>query len=70
MAESRLFRLLYLLLEHQHMTAGETMEPPGKPPELETGFGGQAVSPITLRFSPAMAYRVYDEFDPKDIHPH
>ncbi len=23
MAESRLFRLLYLLLEHQHMTAGE-----------------------------------------------
>ncbi len=46
---------------------GETMEPLGAPPEIESGFGGQSVAPITLRFSPAMAYRVYDEFDPKDI---
>lgn len=26
MADSRLFKLLYLLLEHQHMTAGELAE--------------------------------------------
>lgn len=38
-----------------------------QPPDIEAGFGGQAVTPITLRFSPAMAYRVYDEFDPRDI---
>ncbi len=61
----RTFRLSRVLDVRE---TGETMEPPGQPPDLETGFGGQAVSPIALRFSPAMAYRVYDEFDPKDIH--
>lgn len=60
----RTFRLSRVLDVQE---TGETMEPPGIPPEIESGFGGQAVTPIALRFSPAMAYRVYDEFDPKDI---
>lgn len=60
----RTFRLSRVLDVQE---TGETMEPPGTPPEIESGFGGKDISPITLRFSPAMAYRVYDEFDPKDI---
>lgn len=60
----RTFRLSRVL---EAQETGETMEFPGTPPEIESGFGGQAVTPIALRFSPAMAYRVYDEFDPKDI---
>ena len=60
----RTFRLSRML---EVQDTGETAQPPGPPPDIETGFGSQEVTPITLRFSPAMAYRVYDEFDPKDI---
>lgn len=61
----RAFRLSRVL---DARDTGEVMELPGPPPDIETGFDGQgAVSPVALRFSPAMAHRVYDEFDPKDI---
>lgn len=46
---------------------GKTMTLPQQPPDIEAGFPAKNVAPIDLRFSPAMAYRVYDEFDPKDI---
>lgn len=46
---------------------GESMALPESPPDIEAGFSGGNAAPIDLRFSPAMAYRVYDEFDPKDI---
>lgn len=60
----RTFRLSRML---EVQDTGETMEPPGPPPEVELDPQGQNVTPITLRFSPAMAHRVYDEFHPKDI---
>lgn len=60
----RTFRLSRML---EVQETDETMEPPGMPPDIESGFGGQKATPITLRFSPAMAYRVYDEFASKDI---
>ncbi len=60
----RTFRLSRILGVQE---TGETMEPPGPPPEIESGYGDQVVAPVVLRFSPAMAHRVYDEFDAKDI---
>ncbi len=60
----RTFRLSRML---EVQETDETMEPPEPPPDIESGFGSQEVTPITLRFSPAMAYRVYDEFASKDI---
>lgn len=60
----RTFRLSRVLAPRD---TGEEMAPPAPPPDIETGFGGVDATPITLRFSPAMAHRVYDEFDTQDI---
>lgn len=46
---------------------GTVMALPQPPPDIEAGFQVKNAAPITLRFSPAMAYRVYDEFDSRDI---
>lgn len=60
----RTFRLSRVL---DVQNTGETMTLPAPPPDIEDGFDEGNVGLIDLRFSPAMAHRVYDEFDPKDI---
>lgn len=46
---------------------GESMALPESPPDIEAGFSGGNAAPIDLRFSPAMAYRVYDEFEEGEV---
>ncbi len=60
----RTFRLSRVL---ESEDTGESRMLPMPPPDIEAGFGVLPGSPIVLRFSPAMAYRVYDEFDLADI---
>lgn len=63
-AAYRTFRLSRIL---ELSDAGETMALPQAPPDIDETFPQIDTEPISLRFSPALAYRVYDEFDPQDI---